>query len=135
MLKVVTAIDILTATEFMFFVAAGEVWSLRSVVANVARAAGGAPGRGYVLEITDGTSVVSAFPADDAGTEPGACEITWANCPKGSDSTGNEGIVSAPMRADLCPIGYQIKGLITGAVLGDQWLDAVVWCDFQYAPD
>lgn len=129
-LKVVTAPDLLSATSFTFVVVAGEIWSLRSVVANAARGVGGVPNRAYRLDITDGTSVVSAFGAQDAGAEPGACEITWADCPSGVGATGNQGIVSAPMRADRCPTGYQIIGTIVGAVAGDQWLDALVWLDF-----
>jgi hypothetical protein len=131
--KVVTRPDSLTATTFTFVVPAGEIWSLRSVVVNVTRGAGGAPGRAYRLDITNGTSVVSAFGAADAGTDPGTCEITWCQAPAGADATGNAGIVSAPMRADRCPTGYQIIGTITGSVAGDLITAATVWCDFVNA--
>jgi hypothetical protein len=128
--KVVTQPDLLTATTFTFVVPAGEVWSLRAVNATCARGAGGTPGRAYRLDITNGTTTVSAFGAQDAGTDPGACEITWADCPAGADATGNAGIVTAPMKADKLPTGYQIVGTITGAVAGDAWDSASVWFDF-----
>lgn len=128
--KVVTQPDQLSATVFTFVVPAGEVWSLRSVNALCARGAGGTPGRAYRLDITNGTNVVSAFGAQDAGTDPGSCEITWAQCPAGADATANDGIVSAPMRADRLPTGYQIVGTITGAVAGDGWSTLAVWLDY-----
>jgi hypothetical protein len=128
--KVVTQPDSLSATVFTFVVPAGEQWSLRSVNAFAARGAGGTPGRAYRLDITNGTNVVSAFGAQDAGTDPGGCEITWADCPAGADATGNAGIVSAPMKAVKLPTGYQIVGTITGAVSGDQWASATIWLDF-----
>lgn len=128
--KVATQPDLLSATTFMFVVPAGETWTLRAVNAKATRGAGGTPGRAYRLDITDGTTVVSAFGAQDAGTDPGTCEITWCGAPAGADATGNAGIVSAPMRVDRCPTGYKIVGTITGAVAGDQWASAAVWLDF-----
>lgn len=128
--KVVTQPDTLAATTFTYVVPAGEQWSLRSVNAFAARGAGGTPARAYRLDITDGTTIVSSFGAQDAGAEPGACEITWAQCPAGADATGNQGIVTAPMRADKLPTGYQIVGTITGAVAGDQWDSAAIWLDY-----
>lgn len=132
--KVVTQPDQQTATTFTFVVPAGEQWSLRAVNAQCARGAGGTPGRAYRLDITDGTSTVSAFGAQDAGSEPGTCEITWCEAPAGADATGNAGIVSAPMKADRCPTGYTIVGTITGAVGGDAWTRVAVWLDFVLAP-
>lgn len=129
-LKVVTAPDLLTATGFEFVVPAGEIWSLRAVNALAVIANGGSPGRAYRLDITDGTNVVSAFGAQDAGAEPGTCEITWCGAPAGADATGNAGIVSAPMKADRCPTGYRIIGTITGAVAGDGWDSISVWTDY-----
>jgi hypothetical protein len=128
--KVVTQPDLLTATTFEFVVPATEWWSLRSVNALAVRGAGGTPGRAYRLDITNGTNVVSGFGAADAGTDPGACEITWCQAPAGADATGNAGIVSAPMRADKLPTGYRIVGTITGAVAGDAWDSVAVWCDY-----
>lgn len=128
--KVVTQPDRLDALTFAFVVPAGETWSLRAVNARCARGAGGTPGRAYRLDLTNGTSVVSAFGAQDAGTDPGTCEITWCEAPAGADATGADGIVSAPMRAALLPTGYTIAGTITGDVAGDAWLLATVWCDF-----
>jgi hypothetical protein len=128
--KVVTQPDRLTATVFTFVVPAGEIWSLRAVNATAARGAGGTPGRAYRLDITDGTSTVSAFGAQDAGTNPGTCQITWCGAPAGADATASAGIVSAPMKADRCPTGYTIVGTITGAVAGDQWTVTSVWLDY-----
>lgn len=130
MLKVVTEPNVISGALFAFVVPAGEIWSLRSVIANCARGAGGLPDRAYQLQITDGTNVVAAFGAADAGTEPGDCVVTWAGCPAGADASGAHGIVSAPMRADRCPTGYQIIGQITGSVVGDAWTDAAVWLDY-----
>lgn len=131
--KVVTKPDTLTATAFVFVVPAGEIWSLRAVNAQCTRGAGGTPGRAYRLAISDGTAIVSAFGAQDAGTDPGSCEITWCGAPAGADATASQGIVSAPMRADKCPTGYTITGTITGPVAGDQWLAAAVWLDYMLA--
>lgn len=131
--KVATEPDVLTATTFSFVVPAGEIWSLRAINAKATRGAGGTPGRAYRLDITNGTSIVSAFGAQDAGTDPGTCEITWCGAPAGADATGNQGIVSAPMRADRCPTGYVITGTITGAVAGDAWEHAAVWLDYVLA--
>lgn len=129
-LKVVTQPDSDDGTTFTFVVPATEIWSLRSVVAFVNRAVGGLPNRAYRLTITDGTNVVSAFGAQDAGSEPGFCTITWCNAPAGVDDTGDEGIVSAPMVAKSCPTGYTISGAITGGAPGDSWATALVWCDY-----
>lgn len=131
--KVVTQPSELTATTFTFVVPAGEQWSLRAVNAQCDRGAGGTPGRAYRLDITDGTSTVSAFGAQDAGTDPGTCEITWCGAPAGADATGSDGIVSAPMKADRCPTGYTIVGMITGAVAGDAWTAVTVWLDYATA--
>lgn len=133
-LKVVTQPDILDPTTFTYVVPATEIWSLRSVVALAARGTGGAPDRAYRLVITDGTNVVSAFGAADAGDEPGLCRITWCNAPAGADHSGAEGIVSAPMVAKACPTGYTIVATITGAVAGDSWVSGLVWCDYTLAP-
>ncbi len=132
--KVVTQPDTITPTVFTFVVPAGEQWSLRAVNALCARGAGGTPGRAYRLDITNGTSTVSAFGAQDAGTDPGTCEITWCGAPAGADATGSDGIVSAPMKADQLPTGYQIVGTITGAVAGDQWDTIAIWTDFFTSP-
>lgn len=129
-LDVETQPDVLSATSFTFVVPQGRIWSLRSVFAECVRGVGGVPNRAYTLTITDGTSVVSAFAAADAGTEPGTCEITWCGAPAGSGATGGDGIVSAPMRVDKCPTGYTITGEIVGAVAGDQWVSATVWLDY-----
>lgn len=131
--KVVTQPDSLTATTFTFVVPAGEIWSLRAVNAVANRGAGGTPGRAYRLDVLNGQTVVSAFGAQDAGTDPGTCEITWCQAPAGADATGNAGIVSAPMLADRVPTGYTIVGTITGAVAGDAWDHASVWLDFVNA--
>lgn len=131
---VITAPDDLTALTFTFVVPQGRIWSLRSVVANAVRGAGGTPGRAYTLEISDGTNIVAAFGAADAGTDPGSCEITWCQAPAGADGTGDAGIVSAPMRADRLPTGYRIVGTITGAVAGDEWANALCWVDYVEDP-
>lgn len=128
--KVVTQPDVLSGVGFAFVVPAGEIWSLRSINALAKRGAGGTPGRAYRVDITDGTTVVGAFGAADAGTDPGTCEITWSQCPAGVGATGANGVVSAPMLVTRLPTGYNIIGVITGAVAGDAWDHATCWVDF-----
>lgn len=128
--KVVNKPDTLTATTFTFVVPAGEIWSLRTVVAFAARGVGGIPNRAYRLDITNGTNIVSAFGALDGGAEPGSCEITWGGVDSDNVAVGNVGVTDAPMKVDRLPTGYQIIGTILGAVAGDTWFSALVWCDF-----
>lgn len=128
--KVVTQPFATTGTTTTFVVPQGEVWTLRSVVAHVTRGAGGVPNRAYTLTITNGTDTVSAFAAADAGTDPGTCEVTWADCPGGVGASGNAGVASAPLKAQNMPPGYTITATITGTVAGDNIDAMTVWLDY-----
>lgn len=128
--KVAFQPDSTTGISTTYVVPQGEMWSIRSVVATVTRGAGGAPNRGYRLDITNGTNTVSAFAADDAGVDPGVCTVTWADCPAGKGAVGAIGVVSAPARATALPSGYTITATITGHVAGDNIDTMVVWLDY-----
>lgn len=132
LLKVVTADLSVPATVFRFVVPGQEQWSLRSVRATADRDAGGVPSRAYQLSVTDGTTTVASVGATDNGSEPGTCDITWANTAGGTIAAGSEGITVAPLPTLILNPGYVIIGTILGAVGVDQWADAVVWVDFAY---
>ena len=119
-----------TQLAFTFVVPGHQAWTLRSVRAVAGRNVGGAPNRDYVLVITDGTNVVAALAAGDAGTEPGVCSVTWANCPAATSASGSDGVVVAPLGPLLLPAGYQIIGTIQAPAVGDTWVTALVWYDY-----
>lgn len=134
-LKVNTAPDTLTAVTFTFVVPGNEVWRLRSVRADATRFAGGAPDRAYSLTITDGTSVVLAVGAGDAGDEPGVCSITWTDADPSVTTAGADGVSVAPVAPLALTRGYVIIGTILNPAAGDTWADAVAWYDYQpHAP-
>lgn len=131
-LEVVTQPDFISATSFRFVVPGHQQWRLRTVHVTVARAIGGAPNRDYVLTITDGTSTVWQGGANDAGTEPGTCTVTWCQAPASATAAGATGIVVAPMPALALEAGYTIVGVIENPAVGDTFGAPVVWCDFAY---
>lgn len=133
LLQVTPLVIAAPSTLFRFTVPGHQRWTLRSVRAVCARAGGGAPGRAYTLIVTDGTNEVAVAGADDAGTDPGTCSVTWANTPAASVAAGSAGVVVAPIGALILPAGYTISGVIVGAVAGDHWTSAVAWYDFALA--
>lgn len=110
-----------------------QVWYPRSFHAIAERGVGGSPNRSYLLTITDGTNTVAAIGADDAGDEPGTCEITWAMTPAANVAAGDTGVSIAPLGSFTLPAGYQIVGTILNAAPGDGWLSATAWFDFSYS--
>lgn len=120
------------STIFGFQVPGHQIWKPRSFRATATRGAGGAPDRSYLLTITDGTNVVAAIGADDAGTEPGSIDVTWALMPAAVSSAGAFAVSVAPLAPFSLRPGYQITGTILGAVSGDAWTDVVAWYDYSY---
>lgn len=118
--------------QFVFVVPGQQAWTPRSVIGTVSRDVGGAPARAYTLEITDGTTLVAAVGADDAGTEPGVCTVTWCDVPAATSSAGSVGTVVAPLPRLLLNPGYVITGTIVNGAPADTWLTAAVWFDFSY---
>lgn len=121
-----------TVVTFSFTVPGAQQWALRSVSAVASRAAGGTPNRAYTLGVTDGTNPVAVVGADDNGTEPGTCTVTWANAPAGTIAAGTVGISVAPIANMILNPGYVITGTIISPASGDTWTSAVVWYDFEY---
>ena len=117
---------------FVFVVPGDQQWMPRSFRASSLRAAGGAPQRAYTLTITDGTNIVAAVAAADAGSEPGTCEVTWTNTPASVVASGSQGVSVAPIANFVLKSGYVITGEIINPAAGDVWLDAVCWTDFVY---
>lgn len=118
------------ATTFAFTVPGQQNWSLRSVFAQCTRGAGGTPNRAYVLTITNGSLTVTSVGADDAGTDPGTCSVTWASVQAQALGSGSVGVSVAPLpKLQLHP-GYVITGTIINSVAGDAWTRANVWFDY-----
>lgn len=132
MLTVVKAILASPVTTFSFVVPGAQRWTVLTVVGTVTRAAGGTPNRAYQLTVTDGTTTVAAVGADDAGTDPGTCTVTWANTPGGTTASGAVGVSAAPLPNLRLSPGYVITGTILSPVAGDTWASAVVWYDFAW---
>lgn len=126
--------DTLDPYTFTFVVPGRQRWSLRSVRADVARDVGGAPDRSYQLQITNGTSVVVASPADDAGDEPGTASITWVNANPSNVAAGNDGVIVAPLAPTKLTGGYVIVGTILNPTAADAWIRAVAWYDYVNVP-
>lgn len=120
------------STFFGVVVPGHQTWYPRSFFAIAQRGAGGAPDRSYLLTISDGTNVVATVGADDNGTEPGTCEITWAQTPAATVAAGATGVTVAPLAALVLPAGYQILGSILNPVAGDAWVSATAWFDYAY---
>lgn len=120
--------------QFVAFLVPGhEIWTPRTIRATADRAAGGAPNRSYMLTIGDGQSIVAQVGAADAGSEPGTCDITWANMPAASSASGSLGVTVAPLGPFRLPAGYRLIATIDSPAAGDQWIDAVCWYDYVYS--
>lgn len=119
------------ALTFTFTVPGQQTWYPRSFRATSDRASGG-PNRAYLLQITDGTNVVAAIGAEDAGDEPGSCIVTWCDTPNAAVHAGAQGVVVAPLPPLVLKPGYIITGTILNPAAGDSWTDVVVWFDFTY---
>lgn len=117
-------------TDATFLVPGHELWMPRSIFAIADRAAGGAPDRSYTLVISDGSNVVAQVGALDAGSEPGTCDVTFANAPAAAVNAGTVGITLAPLAPLRLPAGYTLTISITNAVAGDTWVLATCWYDF-----
>lgn len=130
-LKVVRAAAVAANTPFVVTVPAQEIWRLQSVVGTLSRAVGGTPNRAVRLTITDGTSLVLASPAADAGTEPGTLTVTWANSTPTTSSSGATGTSLGPLPPLTCLPGYILTGTVLNGVAADQWTAAAVWVDYQ----
>ena len=129
-LEVVTQPDSLTATVVTFRVPGHQRWTMRSVRADVHRGVGGTPNRAYQLTITDGTSIVAAAGAQDAGTEPGTTSITWCDVSPGAVAAGSDGVVVAPLPKLGVIGGYVLTLTILNPAGADTWLDALCWVDY-----
>lgn len=132
-LEVVPATIDVGGLSFTLVVPGHQIWRPRSFRALALRGAGGAPSRAYTLTITDSVNVVAAIGAQDAGDEPGTCDVTWANTPAAASHSGADGVSVAPLGAFVLPAGYIVTGAIVGAVAGDSWADALCWVDYDYA--
>lgn len=126
--------DTLLASTFSFIVPGHQQWALRSIRADVARGAGGTPDRSYELQITNGTSIVAAVPADDAGDEPGVCSITWVNANPSKTAAATDGVVVAPLAPVVLDPGYVVVCSILNDVADDAWLRAVAWYEYVDLP-
>jgi len=129
-LKVATAPNVLAGTTFTYMVPGHQRWVLRSVFAVADRGAGGTPNRSYTLTITDGTNPVAIVGADDAGTDPGTCSVTWADCPSSAVGAGSVGTSVGSLGPITLDPGYTITGTFANPVAGDAWESAVVWFDY-----
>lgn len=129
-LTVAVAPAVAANVPFRFTVPGQQRWTVRSVVAVCATQAGGAPGRSFTLQVTDGTNTVALAGASDAGTEPATVTVTWANVPSSAVSSGTTGIVVAAFPNVVISPGYQLVGTVVAGVATDQWTHAVCWYDF-----
>lgn len=132
LLAVLPAVIVPPATTFTFVVPGHEIWVPRSFRAMCTRDVGGAPLRVYNLTISDGTNTVAMVGAQDDGTEPGTCVVTWANAPGAAVASGNQGISVAPLAPFQLNAGYTITGEIIAPAANDTWTDAVAWYDYTY---
>lgn len=133
-LKVNTQPDTIDVFTFVFVVPGLQAWRPRSVVATVQTAAGGTGGRGYTLELTDGTNVVAQVPANDGGNDPAVGTITWTSAPAALSTAGPLFTSLAPIPKLTIVAGYTIVGTIVNPTPGDTWVDALVWYDYQDTP-
>lgn len=117
-------------TQIHFVVPGHQSWSPLSFRGTASRDTGGAPDRSYSLVVTDGTNVVALVGADDNGSEPGLCDITWCDAPAATVAAGNRGVTVAPLPAMRLPAGYTVSLVINNAVGVDAWVDAVAWYDY-----
>lgn len=125
--------DVLAPTlTFRFVVPGHQRWSLRSIFAVASRAVGGTPDRAYLLTVTNGSVIVAQVGAADAGTEPGTCDVTFANTPAAAVSAGPLGVTVAPFAPPPLEPGYVIEGTILNPAAADSWVSAVAWFDFAY---
>lgn len=122
--------DSVVGVTFTFVVPGHQQWALRSVRADCVRGIGGTPDRSYELQITNGTNVVVAVPAGDAGTEPGQASITWVDADPSVVAAGADGVIVAPLAPLLLPAGYTIVGTVLNPGVGDSWVGAVAWYDY-----
>ena len=125
----------LTATTFTFVGPGSQQWRPRSVLATVTTVAGGQPNRGYLLQITDGTTTVASVGNDDNGTEPASGTLTWADAPGASSAAGSSFASIAPIPTLVLNPGYTIVGTIVNAMAGDTWVSALVWYEFLYTEE
>lgn len=126
--------DVSTPSAYAQFIVPGnEIWSPRAVFAVASRGTGGAPGRGYELDISNSVAIVTAIGAADAGTEPGTCSITWANAASNVVGLGPTGFSVASWPVQELEPGYVIGVNILNSVAADHWLSVVCWYDFIYS--
>lgn len=121
---------IVSPTQFAFTVPGHQEWTIRTVRAVANRHAGGIPNRAYTLTVTNSAIVVAAAGAQDAGTEPGQCSVTWADVPASASAAGSDGVVVAPFGRLRIPAGYVITGEIVAPAAADAWISAVCWFDY-----
>lgn len=121
------------ALTVTFLVPGHEIWTPRTVRALADRGAGGAPNRSYMLTIGDGQNIVAQVGAADAGTDPGSCDVTWANMPAASSASGALGVTVAPLGPFRLPAGYLLTATIDSPAAGDQWTNAICWYDYAYS--
>lgn len=132
MLTTVPATIDSVAGTFTFVVPGDQQWTIRTVCAVASTQAGGAPDRAFLLQVTDGTSLVASAGAADAGTEPATVTLTWANSAAGAIGVGNVGFVVAPFPNVVVHPGYVLTGSIVNPAAGDTYESATAWVDFDY---
>jgi len=132
-LDVVQGVITPPVTTFTFMVPGHQRWQLRSVVATVARAAGGTPNRSYSLTVANGQTVVASAPAADTGTEPGTGTVTWADAPSNVLASGTVMSSLAPLPRLVIPAGYVVTGTIINPAGADTWASAIVWVEYVNA--
>lgn len=123
--------DITAPTKSVTFLVPGDrTWLVRSVFALVNKANSGGAERAYTATVQTSTGVVAAVGAPDAGTEPGQCEITWADVSGSTSAVANFGVVVAPMHLPPLAPGYTITLAVIGGAAGDSFASAIVWYDY-----
>lgn len=129
MLTTYTAVAVAANTPFRFTVPGAKVWRILSVVGTLSRAVGGLPDRSLSLTITNGTQLILASPATDAGTEPGTLTVTWTNATPSAVSSAGTGVTLGPLPVVTCQPGYVLAGTVINGAGADQWTRAVAWVD------
>lgn len=128
-LQVYRAAAVAANTPFTFVVPGQRTWRLLSVCATLSRAVGGTPTRALTLTIVAGPSTIMASAAADAGTEPGALTVTWANGQPAAVSSGTTGVTLGPLPVVVLHPGYVITGTVVNGAAADQWTAATAWVD------
>jgi hypothetical protein len=129
-LRVVPVVLTPPAQTFQVAVPGNERWTVNSVCAQVHRAVGGLPNRGYTLLVMAAGIVLGAVGAPDLGTEPGSAIVTWADAPSVAVTFVNDTFVVAPFASIPLDPGYQLFGQIVNPAGADAFTAVNVWVDY-----